>query len=61
MSFFHHPNPAKLAANNDLRGLVECVTGKDAAVAKAYGPPPEYPHTANRSPAAASSAARNSG
>ena len=32
--WFNHPNPAKLAAANDLRGLVNCVTGKDAAVAR---------------------------
>lgn len=38
MSFFHHPKPTKLAANNDLHGLVECVTGKDQAVAKEAAP-----------------------
>jgi hypothetical protein len=38
MLFFHHPNPAKLAANNDLHGLVECVTGKDQAIARQAAP-----------------------
>jgi hypothetical protein len=38
MSFFRHPNPAKLAANQDLHGLVECVTGKDQAIAKQAAP-----------------------
>ena len=38
MSFFHHPNPTKLAANNDLHGLVNCVTGKDQAVARQAAP-----------------------
>ena len=32
--FFSHPNPAKLAANNDLHGLFNCVIGKDQNVAK---------------------------
>ena len=32
--FFSHPNPAKLAANNDLHGLFNCVVGKDQNVAK---------------------------
>ena len=36
--FFRHPNPTKLAANNDLHGLVECVCGKDQAVAKQAAP-----------------------
>ena len=31
MSFFH-ANPAKLAANNDLHGLFNCVIGKDQTV-----------------------------
>lgn len=34
MSWFHHPNPKKLAADNDMHGLVSCVTGKDQAVAR---------------------------
>lgn len=34
MSWFHHPNPKKLAANNDMHGLVECVRGKDQAIAR---------------------------
>jgi len=38
MSFFFHPKPKKLAENNDLHGLVECVTGKDPAVAKEAAP-----------------------
>jgi hypothetical protein len=38
MSFFRHPNPAKLAANQDMHGLVECVTGKDQAIAKQAAP-----------------------
>ncbi len=38
MSFFHHPNPAKLAANQDLHGLFVCVTGKDQAVAHQAAP-----------------------
>ena len=38
MGFFSHPNPTKLAANNDLHGLVECVTGKDQTVAKQAAP-----------------------
>ena len=38
MSFFHHPNPAKLAANQDLHGLVACVTGKDQAIARQAAP-----------------------
>jgi len=36
--FFRHPNPTKLAANNDLHGLVECVCGKDQAAAKQAAP-----------------------
>jgi hypothetical protein len=36
--FFRHPNPAKLAANQDLHGLVECVTGKDEAIARQAAP-----------------------
>jgi hypothetical protein len=36
--FFHHPNPAKLAANQDLHGLFVCVTGKDQAIAKQAAP-----------------------
>ncbi|HEV8240987.1 MAG TPA: hypothetical protein VGS57_16595 [Thermoanaerobaculia bacterium] len=32
--FFSHPNPAKLAANNDLHGLFNCVVGKDQNAAK---------------------------
>jgi len=38
MSFFRHPNPAKLAANQDMHGLVDCVTGKDQAIAKQAAP-----------------------
>lgn len=38
MSFFFHPKPKKLAENNDLHGLVECVTGKDPAIAKEAAP-----------------------
>ncbi|HET9766178.1 MAG TPA: hypothetical protein VFS60_04995 [Thermoanaerobaculia bacterium] len=38
MSFFFHAKPKKLAENNDLHGLVECVTGKDPAVAKEAAP-----------------------
>ncbi|HXT20275.1 MAG TPA: hypothetical protein VN923_05970 [Thermoanaerobaculia bacterium] len=38
MSFFRHANPTKLAANNDLHGLVECVCGKDQACAKQAAP-----------------------
>ena len=38
MSFFHHANPTKLAANQDLHGLVNCVTGKDQAVARQAAP-----------------------
>lgn len=33
MSWFS-PNPKKLAANNDLHGLVGCVVGKDPAIAR---------------------------
>jgi hypothetical protein len=36
--FFRHPNPTKLAANNDLHGLVECVCGKDQAAARQAAP-----------------------
>jgi hypothetical protein len=32
--FFSHPNPVKLAANNDLHGLFDCVVGKDQNAAK---------------------------
>lgn len=38
MSFFHHPNPTKLAENNDLHGLVNCVTAKDQATARKAAP-----------------------
>lgn len=34
MSWFHHPSPKKLAADNDMHGLVGCVRGKDQAIAR---------------------------
>src|ERR1044072_1714269 len=37
--FFRHPNPTKLAANNDLHGLVGGVCGKDQAAARQPAPP----------------------
>jgi hypothetical protein len=34
MPWFRHPNPKKLAADNDMHGLVNCVTKENEAIAR---------------------------
>ncbi len=38
MSWFHHPNPKKLAADNDMHGLLNCVTRENETIARQAAP-----------------------
>ena len=38
MSWFHHPNPKKLAADNDMHGLANCVTRENETIARQAAP-----------------------